>query len=66
MIMTDDYYCFSYDSMSQLCNRYNKAIDSILQLVSTFLFEFISQRMSAKEMNISLFNFVVDLEAYLN
>lgn len=26
--------CFSYDSMKSLCDKYNRAIDSILQLVS--------------------------------
>jgi len=34
-IIMKEYDSNCYESMSQLCNKYNKAIDGILQLVST-------------------------------
>ena len=34
MVVSNVLLCFSYESMRTLCDRYNRAIDSIRQLVS--------------------------------
>ena len=33
--------CFSYESMKSLCDRFNRAIDSMLQMVSNVLYWFL-------------------------
>ena len=50
----------SYESMKSLCDRYNKAIDSILQLVSVlFIFQFFSASQRKISINIlCLYSFI--------